>query len=263
MGVKAWFVCLLLLEPWCQRTGAISSSQERDFPLGEASLLPDRIGEQHNPDVHFIWSELGAQARPYSLSLSPDDYNHYLPKPKLLRATRLMKLLGSSYDPFWMSLKDPQGLNTSLKEVGVLSKDLAKRAARFRKKLLQQAKGLDLSKLLPVEDGISLGLSKTLLHRFHQWLADSATCRLTSSWVDMGPIFWPRWVRHTDCNQTHVGCSWPPGMTCQPAQVTQIKLLAWHCWARKDHMLRPGKSSQQCAWRQVPYPVVATCKCSC
>uniref|UniRef100_A0A670IPI0 Noggin n=1 Tax=Podarcis muralis TaxID=64176 RepID=A0A670IPI0_PODMU len=194
-----------------------------------------------NPTVQQIvlqlGNELGAQARSYSLSLSLDDCNRYLPKPKLLRATRLMKLLGSSYNPFWMSLKDPRGLNTSLKEVGVLSQDLGEHTARFRKKLLQQAKGLDLSKLLPVEGGISLGLNKTLLHRFHQWLVDNATY---SHWVFL-----------------------VPGMTCQPAQVTQIKLLAWHCWARKDHVLRPGKSSQQCAWRQVPYPVVATCKCSC
>ncbi|XP_061438788.1 noggin-like [Rhineura floridana] len=266
MVVRAWLICVLLLELWCRRyhTGALSVSQEGELSLSEAASPPDKISKvaQHHPDVFLIRNQLGTQARPYSLSLSSDDYHHYLPKPKRLRAPRLMKLLGSSYDPFWMSLEDPRGQNTSLKELGALSQDVAECTTRFRKKLLQEAEGLDFSKLLPPKDGTHHNLSQVLIHRFHRWLVDSATCHLTSSWVDMGPIFWPRWIRHTDCDLTHVGCSWPPGMTCRPAQVTHIKFLAWHCWVSKD-TLRPGKSLQQCAWRQVPYPVVAACKCSC
>ncbi|XP_062990627.1 noggin-like [Elgaria multicarinata webbii] len=219
---------------------------------------------QSNPDIHLIQSKPDTQVRPYSLSLSPDDYHHYLPKPKrLLRAPRLKKLLGSSYDPFWMSPEDPRGQNTSLEEFGTLSQDLAERTARYRKKLLQEAKGLDLSELLSSEDGIYGNLSQVLLPRLHEWLVASATCRLTSSWVDMGPIFWPRWVRHTDCDITNAGCSWPPGMVCRPAQITHIKLLAWHCWVSRDQIRGPRKSHQQCTWRQIPYPVVAACKCSC
>uniref|UniRef100_G1KR42 Noggin n=1 Tax=Anolis carolinensis TaxID=28377 RepID=G1KR42_ANOCA len=233
--------------------------------LFESSQPHDQLNKmaQSNPDIHLIRSDLGTQAKPYSLSLSPEDYHHYIPKPKRLRTTRLMKLLGSSYDPFWMSVEDPRDQNTSLDYLGTLSVDLAERTARFRKKLLQEAKQLDLSELLSSRDRTSHNQSQSFVDHLHQWLVDSATCHLTSSWVNMGSIFWPRWVRHTECDLNHASCSWPPGMTCHPAQVTHIKLLAWHCWVSRDQTFGPRKSLQQCAWRQVPYPVVATCKCSC
>ncbi|KAF7240527.1 Noggin [Varanus komodoensis] len=267
MEVRAWLICVLL-EPCCQRSqhaGAICLSQEGDVPQRQAPP-PHKSSKmaQAKPDIRLIQSKPGTQARPYSLSLSPDDYHQYLPKPKrLLHATRLMKLLGSSYDPFWMSLEDPRGQNTSQEELGTLNQDLAEHTAQFRKKLLQEAKALDFSDLLPSEDGIPHNLSQALLPRLHQWLVASASCHLKSSWVDMGPIFWPRWVRHTDCDLMDAGCSWPPGMSCQPAQTTHIKLLAWHCWMNRDHTSSHRKSLQQCTWRQVPYPVVAACKCSC
>ncbi|XP_042323857.1 noggin-like [Sceloporus undulatus] len=272
MDLRALLVSLLLVlkmkETWCQRSPYAEKkfpSQGRKSSPSESPPHHDQIGEmaQSNPDIHLIRSKLGIQAKPYSLSLSPDDYHHYLPKPKRLRTTRLMKLLGSSYDPFWMSLEDPRGRNTSLDELGALSLDLAERTTRFRKKLLQEAKGIDLSELLSSKDSIPHNLTESFIDHLHQWLVNSATCHLTSSWVDMGSIFWPRWVRHTDCDLNNAKCSWPPGMTCKPAQVTHIKLLAWHCWVSRDQILGPRKSFQQCAWRQIPYPVVAVCKCSC
>ncbi|XP_015261454.1 PREDICTED: noggin-1-like [Gekko japonicus] len=267
MDARAWLLCMLLLGLWAHRshrTGAVSLPQERDLSLSEATLPQEKSLEiaQYNPDIHLIRSKPSNQARPYSLSLSPDDY-HYSPKPKRLRTPRLMKMLGSSFDPFWMSFEDPRSRNTSLEELGTLSEDLTERTARLKKKLLQEAQGLDLLELLTSEDGIPHNQSQALKHRLQQWLVDSATCHLTSSWVDLGPIFWPRWVRHTDCDPTHAGCSWPPGMTCQHSQVTHIKLLAWHCWASKEEAVVPRKPPQQCAWRQIPYPVVAACKCSC
>uniref|UniRef100_A0A8C4XKL4 Noggin n=1 Tax=Falco tinnunculus TaxID=100819 RepID=A0A8C4XKL4_FALTI len=163
-----------------------------------------------------------------SLSLSPEDYR-YSPKPRHLRPGRLRRLLGSAFDPFWMATEEPWGHNGSILKENLesLSRDLAE------------------------------GLPGALAHRLRQWLVEQAACRLTSAWVDLGPVFWPRWVRHTACNTGPPSCSWPPGMTCRPAQVTHIKLLAWHCWGPRS----PGPL--HCAWRQIPYPVVAACKCSC
>uniref|UniRef100_K7G384 Noggin n=1 Tax=Pelodiscus sinensis TaxID=13735 RepID=K7G384_PELSI len=226
------------------------------LPLGAGWRDPrePEIGETTppHPDVHLIRSKPSAHVRPYSLSRSPSDY-HYSPKPKHLRAPRLLKLLGPSYDPFWMSPQDPRGRNTSLEQLGTLSQDLADGTSRYRKKLLREAENVELPRLLPLE----------VAHRLRQWLVDSATCSLTSSWVDLGPVFWPRWVRHTECDTSHTGCSWPPGMTCRPAQFTHIKLLVWHCWMSKDPVISMGRMLQQCTWRQIPYPVVSACKCSC
>uniref|UniRef100_A0A8C6X8H9 Noggin n=1 Tax=Naja naja TaxID=35670 RepID=A0A8C6X8H9_NAJNA len=211
-----------------------------------------RALEQSNPDTHLTWSKLQPQARPYSLSLSPNDYHYSVPKPKHLRTSKLMKILGSSYDPFWMSPEDPQSRNPSTEELSTQNRELAKHTARFRKKLLQETSKLELPKL-----------HQSFIYRLRRWLVGSATCSLTSSWVDMGSIFWPRWIRHTYCDLMQAGCSWPPGMSCQPAQITHIKLLAWHCWINGTQPLNRRKSRKECVWRQIPYPVVTACKCAC
>ncbi|XP_019400443.1 PREDICTED: noggin-like [Crocodylus porosus] len=267
MEVRAWLLCLLL--PGTVAQGSLSSgasflSQEGELFLSENPLPPEKTSEtsSHNPDVYLIRSKPSAHVRPYSLSLAPDDY-HYTPKPKHLRGPRLLKLLGSSYDPFWMSPEDPRGRNTSLEELGTLSQDLADGTSRYRRKLLRAAEDLEFP-LLPVsEEGLPGNLSQAITHHLRQWLVDSATCHLTSSWVDLGPVFWPRWVRRTECDASHTRCSWPPGMTCRPAQFTHIKLLVWHCWASRDPGMSTSRVIQQCTWRQIPYPVVAACKCSC
>uniref|UniRef100_A0A8C7JDE0 Noggin n=1 Tax=Oncorhynchus kisutch TaxID=8019 RepID=A0A8C7JDE0_ONCKI len=116
-------------------------------------------------------------------------------------------------------------------------------AARYQRKLQNDAEDLDLSEL-PAD------VARTL----RDWLVRSATCGMRYQWVKLAPVFWPRWLRHTDCEKSggSRSCSFPSGMACRQAQTTQIKILAWHCVA-----------GRKCLWRQVPYPVVTACKCSC
>uniref|UniRef100_A0A3Q2YF15 Noggin-like n=1 Tax=Hippocampus comes TaxID=109280 RepID=A0A3Q2YF15_HIPCM len=84
------------------------------------------------------------------------------------------------------------------------------------------------------------------------WLVRSATCGLRSQWVDLGPAFWPRWLRQTDCDKSDGvrSCSFPSGMVCVRAQTTHIRILA--C-----------EEMRKCLWRPVPYPVVTACTCKC
>ncbi|XP_056338220.1 uncharacterized protein LOC130248469 [Oenanthe melanoleuca] len=201
-----------------------------------------------DPTAHLLRGQPSAPVRPYSLSLSPEDYR-YAPKPRHLRPGRLRRLLGAAFDPFWMATEEPRGRNGSGPEGSLesLSRALAEGAGRYHRKLWREAEGLQL----PAE------LAGAPARRLRQWLVERAACRLTSAWVDLGPVFWPRWVRHTSCESGGPGCSWPPGMACRPAQLTRIQLLAWHCWAPP----LPGPAN--CTWRHIPYPVVAACKCSC
>ncbi|KAM8821316.1 noggin-like [Eudromia elegans] len=222
-------------------------------PLGRDAPLPPATAD---PAARLLRARPSAPVRPYTLSLSPDDYR-YSPKPKHLRPGRLRKLLGASFDPFWMSPEEPHGRNASAEDLEALSRELAEGAGRYRRKLWREAEGLELPALPPVGEGPAGNASGAAARRLRQWLVERAACRLSSAWADLGPVFWPRWVRHTACDAA--GCSWPPGMTCRPAQLTHIKLLAWHCWAARP----PAPAAQQCAWRQIPYPVVAACKCSC
>ncbi|XP_053326259.1 noggin-like [Spea bombifrons] len=208
-------------------------------------------------DVSSLRRRLSSGTRPYSLSLSPMDY-HYSPKPKHLRTPRLLRLLGSSFDPFWMSVEKPSA-NGTTSQLSILSQDLYDGGSRYRKKLVQEAESLDFGSMKLPKD-LSANASQTVENELRRWLVQRASCQLTSTWVDLGPIFWPRWVRHTDCDGGNTACSWPPGMACRQAQLTQIKLLAWHCWTQEAGT---NWAPQQCTWRQVPYPVVAACKCTC
>uniref|UniRef100_A0A3B4YG56 Noggin n=1 Tax=Seriola lalandi dorsalis TaxID=1841481 RepID=A0A3B4YG56_SERLL len=157
--------------------------------------------------------------RPYTLLTHTEDY-HYLPKPRHRRPSHLLRLLGSSFDPFWMSIEQPPEASGGL-DFGSLPSDVAS-AVR-------------------------------------SWLVSSATCELYYQWMDLGPAFWPRWLRQTDCERGDrvQRCSFPSGMECVRAQTTNINILAWHCQEIRDGAMK------RCLWRQVPYSVVTACTCSC
>uniref|UniRef100_A0A3Q1G8I6 Noggin n=1 Tax=Acanthochromis polyacanthus TaxID=80966 RepID=A0A3Q1G8I6_9TELE len=195
--------------------------------------------------------------RPYSLQTRAEDY-FYLPKPRHRRPSRLLRLLGSSFDPFWMSIDQPSeasegsrplqhGLlkHTTFKEKFNLSSssELRDAAVNSRQKLQKEAAELDLG-----------SLPSDVVSSVRSWLVRSATCELHYRWVDLGPAFWPRWLRQTDCERAdgERSCSFPSGMKCVRAQTAHIRILAWHCEAEK-----------RCLWRQMPYPVVTACLCSC
>lgn len=222
---------------------------------------------------------------PYTLRTNTEDY-YYLPKPRHRLPSRLLRLLGSSFDLFWMSIEQPfeasgghgdslpaKLLNyTASKELFNLSAapQLREAAANHRHKLEKEAADLDLD-----------SLPSHVASSIRDWLVRSATCRLSYQWVDLGPAFWPRWLRQTDCEKSDgvPSCSFPGGMKCVRAQTTHIKILAWHCFeirVRGDapRRIKADKSDvstevgtrevmKKCIWRQVPYPVVTACTCSC
>ncbi|MED6238685.1 hypothetical protein ATANTOWER_027554 [Ataeniobius toweri] len=68
------------------------------------------------------------------------------------------------------------------------------------------------------------------------WLTNSAMCKLHHQWVDLGPAFWPRWLRQTDCERSEKerSCSFPREMKCVRAHTAQIKILAWICLEIRD-----------------------------
>uniref|UniRef100_A0A3B4WM87 Noggin n=1 Tax=Seriola lalandi dorsalis TaxID=1841481 RepID=A0A3B4WM87_SERLL len=161
--------------------------------------------------------------RPYTLLTHTEDY-HYLPKPRHRRPSHLLRLLGSSFDPFWMSIEQPPEASG--------------------------AAGLDFG-----------SLPSDVASAVRSWLVSSATCELYYQWMDLGPAFWPRWLRQTDCERGDrvQRCSFPSGMECVRAQTTNINILAWHCQEIRDG----GEAMKRCLWRQVPYSVVTACTCSC
>lgn len=264
-----------------------------ETPMGQKDTDFDDVSFLRTRSSSFVSSS--QPIRPYSLLMNEGDY-HYAPKPKHLRHNRLLRILGSSFDPFWMSIERPaearvdtdasagqtasrgdppappassnyttnEGFNFGA------SPELTEGAARYQRKLQNDAEDLDLSEL-PAD------VASTL----RDWLVRSATCGMRYQWVKLAPVFWPRWLRHTDCEKSggSRSCSFPSGMACRQAQTTQIKILAWHCWSSEERggdglrgmagidretvVVGTGVAGRKCLWRQVPYPVVTACKCSC
>ncbi|KAL1128956.1 hypothetical protein AAG570_013490 [Ranatra chinensis] len=119
-------------------------------------------------------------------------------------------------------------------------------------------------------------------------LLERATCPLRFVWKDLGPDFWPRWLRTAYCPQPPPGtpsCSWPPGMACAPGPHRHLHVLRWHCRLRKNSKRKKndnnvwgsaekrrsmmgedqegGGGKYRCLWVKVPYPVAEDCICSC
>uniref|UniRef100_A0A8B9ST39 Noggin n=1 Tax=Anas platyrhynchos TaxID=8839 RepID=A0A8B9ST39_ANAPL len=218
-------LCLLPLPP-----PAASGLAPPPPPPEDPRDLPPPPGTA-DPAARLLRGRPSAPVRPYSLSLSPEDYR-YAPKPRHLRPGRLRRLLGSAFDPFWMSAEEPVGRNgtATTEDLESQSRELAEGSGRYRRKLWREAEGLELPTLLPPVPGLPPEVAAAVARRLRQWLVERAACRLASSWVDLGPVFWPRWVRHTACQPEPSGCSWPPGMAlpscpAHPAQAVGLALL--------------------------------------
>ena len=85
--------------------------------------------------------------------------------------------------------------------------------------------------------GAGRPLKPSVRKYLEKWLLQRATCRLHPAWTDLGPLFWPRWVRRGSCGDDDglggggSSCSWPPGMRCVPEVSRTVRLLHWHCGA--------------------------------
>ncbi|XP_067354232.1 noggin-like [Channa argus] len=273
------------------------------FLCGSAALTSNISTQSGLPNM-TIWDSTFLQLRdrlpfylqpmrPYTLLTNAEDY-YYMPKPRHRRPSHLLRLLGSSFNPFWMSIDQPNEASgdrsngrppmhgdtppaklldyTTVREkVNLsLSPELREAAENHRQKLEKEVAELDLSSL-PSDVAMSV----------RDWLRSSAACELHYQWVDLGPAFWPRWLRQTDCKGSDrvQHCSFPSGMECVRAQTTDIKILAWHCLEIRDGgdesrriqgersdgsiEVGTGETIKRCLWRQVPYPVITACTCSC
>uniref|UniRef100_UPI00398F6F93 noggin-like n=1 Tax=Pristiophorus japonicus TaxID=55135 RepID=UPI00398F6F93 len=260
-SVQALVFCHVLVLLLGRQCGSLGQGRSRSpgAPPKPPSRAKAKPGAAPRPgsEAESAWMRMRASnaTRPYSLPLTKEHY-HYSPSPPHLDRQQLRKLLGPSFDPFWMSVRGRRS-NESREDLTLLSRELAAGSLRYRRKLWQEARRLDpdVAGAAGTRDKAAAGAGM----RWRRWLVQEATCPLASRWVDLGTVFWPRWVRHTDCHNGKASCSWPAGMSCTQAQWTHIKLLVWHCWTAKER----GATLQHCTWRQTPYPVVTACKCSC
>lgn len=256
------FLSLLFYES----SGFISNASAQNLLLN-VTVFED----EDNSDFQSAFLQLRANLpsfsqplRPYTLLTNAEDY-HYMPKPRHRRPSRLLRLLGSSFDPFWMSTEKPSDASedNSTGKPLLLPGDTRLKEAEASHRLMLEKEAADLD-LGPLPSHVA--------SLVRNWLVRAATCRLSYQWVDLGPAFWPRWLRQTDCERSdgEQRCSFPGGMECVRAQTADIKILAWHCLDIGERGIKgdraeigTGEVMKRCVWRKVSYPVVTACSCSC
>jgi noggin len=194
----------------------------------------------------------------------------------------MMAKLGDDFDPRRMSIERPLA-NQTRPEV-----DSSSAAAHIDDVNVDDPELMaDLRRLRFTyrdDRGDEHQLRPSVIRQLERWLLDRARCAVRYTWDDLGPLFWPRWIRHGACD-TRAACSWPPGMHCAPAESDTLRLLHWQCrrtsgaetgnsrsaraaaavFRSKTYRRRRLRSSDrtQCRWKKVPYPVTSQCFCSC
>ncbi|XP_006811824.1 noggin-2-like [Saccoglossus kowalevskii] len=185
------------------------------------------------------------------------------PKARDLRAKKLKKKLGKDFDPNYMSVEEPD-------------EKVAPMTTSVQNTLQNQATGLDFT--YTNENGETVTMDGQTTERLQHWLVQQASCSVRHEWLDVGLLFWPRWIKHGECVQQD--CSWPHGMSCEPGPATYIQLLRWYCRGKKskrsqDPPIQPSgritreakkkskSNKMKCKWIKVPYPIAAECVCQC
>ena len=146
------------------------------------------------------------------------DYVKRAPRKRNLRYKRLISILGGDLDNKWMSVTSPPGLNQEIPLV------YGNQTLTVLKRRLDN---------INIDEFDASGHILTLesFAILKNWLLKKASCGVIFKWVDLGPFFWPRFIKRGNCPNSRT-CSWPPGMHCVPAESHTISLLRWHCWKR-------------------------------
>ena len=166
--------------------------------------------------------------------------------PKDLDFRFVRKILGAgNFDPVYMSEMKP--IESILKPNGSINPDY--KAVLPKEELPEEIQHLTFHH--PGKDEPVKIKSKKHRRKLRQKLWAHISCPVVYQWRDLGPLFWPRWVKEGDCYKKH-SCSVPAGMSCQRQDSTTKTFLYWHC-----------RNKTHCKWIPIQFPIITKCKCGC
>ncbi|KXJ14942.1 noggin-2 [Exaiptasia diaphana] len=171
----------------------------------------------------------------------------------------LKKIIGRRMDLTVVSITKPRDFTTSK-----LIKYTDNRQSKTRKMFLKHF--VDIKSKSMIKMTALTNRQRTLLV---DWLEEQSNCPMKLMWRDMGPHFWPRYVKRAHC--VGKSCSVDPGMKCTASASRFFPLLRWFCigafrknnlplWAGKGFVERNGYI---CRWVKFPYPITTKCSCKC
>lgn len=113
------------------------------------------------------------------------------PRRRDMREDTLRALLGSDFQPGWMRVRPGRAADEPAAE------------ERGSVRALRDLVDAEVDALAALADaGPSPGMPVEARALLRAWLVRRATCPVHFVWADLGPYFWPRWLRRGECG-TH------------------------------------------------------------
>ncbi|XP_064620782.1 noggin-2-like [Lineus longissimus] len=169
------------------------------------------------------------------------------PKGLELNPRILHKILGSNFNPEFMSVEQP--LEMILSPNGTYSSPDRHHIPRDLRRLVRKVVSKD-------SDNSLLKVSKRIRNKVKRFLISYTHCSVLHKWKDIGVRFWPRWIKTGSCDSKQ-SCSIPAGMRCKPMASTKLTLLRYFCVSNWD------TKEKDCSWIEAQIPVTSGCKCGC
>lgn len=166
----------------------------------------------------------------------------------------LLTILGDDYDRQFMALRKP--LEMKLYPEGRLHYQLDNKKAPEESELPAQLQALSKREIKMLDDSppLRVRFSRRIRRKLQKFLWTYSYCPVRYKWKELSVRFWPRWIRTGSCDSKR-SCSIPEGMTCQPSQMRNIKILRYYCPI--------VGSKQNCHWIKFQYPILDKCSCAC
>lgn len=166
----------------------------------------------------------------------------------------LLSLLDTDYNREFMSLRQP--LDMILNPNGTLHYQFKKTSQPSQADMPVEIQALSAKEVPLPKDGPALRIkfSKKKKAKLQRFLWAYSYCPVRYKWKKLSIRFWPRWIKTGSCDNQR-SCSIPAGMTCQPTQMKNIRILRYYCPI-------PG-SKNSCQWIKFEYPILEKCTCMC
>ncbi|CAH8608794.1 unnamed protein product [Schistosoma curassoni] len=159
--------------------------------------------------------------------IDPSVVNHLHPDVSPHKIKKLRKILSGSLDKEWTSETPPRVLRQRGIS-GSFNTNNQESYTSLDAKLLKEIRELNFT--FRNSYGVYFTLTDEQIQPYRYWLIERATCEMDFIWEDLGPLFWPRWIRRGVClNRPGHSCSWPSGMKCRPSGSRALQLLHWKC----------------------------------
>ncbi|GFO39178.1 noggin-like [Plakobranchus ocellatus] len=181
------------------------------------------------------------------------EHGLFAPRPFHFKRPKLIKKMRKHWDPFWMSIDEPQDFNitytNSTKDQSDIAQDWTDtiNTSNLIRYLNYAGKNGSASDFGEGNEESSEDAINDVVGAVRRWMIEKATCPVRYVWEDLGLLFWPRYIRRGFCSfnslsaslktriksssplPTDGHCSWPSGMFCRNGEEKRLRILVWTC----------------------------------